>query len=93
MPLRTLFLNLPVRNLEASKAFFSALGFPFEARFTDEKAACMILAEGRAYVMLLTEPFFDDFTHVLPADAPPVEAAILRQSIRLASIALPPISR
>ncbi|WP_428262320.1 VOC family protein [Haliangium sp.] len=59
---RMLFLNLPVRDLDASKTFFGALGFDFDPRFTDDKAACMILDEGSAYAMLLTEPFFDTFT-------------------------------
>jgi hypothetical protein len=58
---RKMFVNLPVRNLEKSKAFFSALGFCFHPRFTDEKAACMVVSD-EAFVMLLTEPFFRTFT-------------------------------
>lgn len=58
---RLLFLNLPVSDLARSKAFFAALGFSFEPRFTDEKAACMVVSP-QAYVMLLTEPFFRTFT-------------------------------
>jgi uncharacterized protein len=58
---RNIFVNLPVRDLERSKAFFSKLGFGFNPKFTDEKAACMIVAES-ASVMLLTEPFFKTFT-------------------------------
>lgn len=56
-----LFVNLPVRDLVRSKAFFTALGFGFNPKFTDEKAACMILSE-EAFVMLLAEPFFKTFT-------------------------------
>lgn len=58
---RNIFVNLAVRDLERSKAFFSKLGFGFNPKFTDEKAACMILNE-TASVMLLTEPFFRTFT-------------------------------
>jgi predicted lactoylglutathione lyase len=58
---RELFLNLPVRDLERSKTFFGKLGFTFNPRFTDDKAACMVLSE-KGYVMLLTEPFFRGFT-------------------------------
>jgi predicted lactoylglutathione lyase len=57
---RKLFVNLPVRDLQRSKQFFAALGFEFNPRFTDEKAACMVLNE-EAYVMLLVEPFFRTF--------------------------------
>ena len=58
---RMLFLNLPVRDLDASKGFFAELGFRFDPKFTDEKAACMIFDESAAFVMLLREPFFDTF--------------------------------
>jgi hypothetical protein len=37
--------------------FFSNLGFTFNPRFTDDKAACMVVSD-EAFVMLLTEPFF-----------------------------------
>jgi predicted lactoylglutathione lyase len=57
---RKLFLNLPVRDLGASKRFFARLGFQFAARFSDELAACMIVSDA-AFVMLLTEPFFTRF--------------------------------
>ena len=58
---RKIFVNLAVRDLEKSKAFFSNLGFEFEPRFTDDKAACMIISD-HAFVMLLMEPFFKGFT-------------------------------
>ena len=59
---RKMFVNLPVRDLNRSIEFFSALGFTFNPRFTDEKAACMVVSD-EAFVMLLTEPFFRTFTH------------------------------
>lgn len=58
---RQLFLNLAVRDLKRTKDFFSALGFEFNPKFTDDNAACMIVGEG-SYVMLLAEPFFKTFT-------------------------------
>ena len=58
---RKLFLNLPVRNLERSLTFFKKLGFSFNPQFTDDNAACMVLSDD-AYVMLLTESRFKDFT-------------------------------
>ncbi len=61
MKSRKIFVNLPVKDLARSKAFFDSLGFTFNAQFTDDKAACMIVSE-EASVMLLTEPFFQTFT-------------------------------
>jgi hypothetical protein len=58
---RKLFVNLAVRDLARSKEYFSKLGFGFDPKFTDDKAACMIVSE-EAFVMLLAEPFFKTFT-------------------------------
>ena len=58
---RKIFVNLSVQDLAKSMEFFKSLGFDFNRKFTDEKAACMIVSE-EAYVMLLTEPFFRTFT-------------------------------
>ena len=58
---RKIFVNLPVRDLERSKEFFTKLGFGFDPKFTNGKAACMVI-NGAASVMLLTEPFFRSFT-------------------------------
>jgi hypothetical protein len=58
---RKIFVNLPVRDLKRSIEFFTRLGFSFNQQFTDNTAACMILSE-EAYVMLLTETRFKDFT-------------------------------
>jgi predicted lactoylglutathione lyase len=58
---RKLFVNLAVRDLRRSVEMFGRLGFEFDPRFTDDKAACMVVSD-EAYVMLLTEPFFKTFT-------------------------------
>jgi len=58
---RLLFVNLPVRDLEKSKEFFSVLGFEFNPKFTDDNAACMVISD-KAFAMLLTESYFKGFT-------------------------------
>jgi uncharacterized protein len=55
------FVNLPVKDLEKSKAFFAKLGFTFNLQFTNENAACMVISEDN-YAMLLVESFFKTFT-------------------------------
>src|SRR5213080_4736305 len=55
-----IFVNLPVKNLNKSLGFFTELGFTFNPQFTDETAACMIVAEN-IYVMLLIEEKFKAF--------------------------------
>ena len=56
-----IFVNLPVKNLDRSVEFFTKLGFSFNAQFTDETAACMVVSED-IFVMLLTEAKFKEFT-------------------------------
>ncbi|WP_411849730.1 VOC family protein [Stenotrophomonas sp. LGBM10] len=63
-----IFVNLPVRDLEASKAFFAALGYTFNPTFTDTNAACMIVSDS-IFVMLLVEAFFTQFTTTPISDA------------------------
>lgn len=62
------FINLPVRNLDASMGFFKDLGFSFNPQFTDEKAACMVISEN-IFVMLLTDSYFQTFTRKTICDA------------------------
>ena len=47
---RKLFVNLAVRDLERSKAFFTKLGFEINPQLTDEKAACVVVSD-EAFVM------------------------------------------
>jgi predicted lactoylglutathione lyase len=65
---KQIFINLPVKNLPASKAFFEAMGYSFNPQFTDDNAACLVLGE-TLYAMLLTEPFFKGFTAKAIVDA------------------------
>lgn len=56
-----IFINLPVKDLNKSKSFFSKVGFTFNEQFTDESAACMIIADN-IFAMLLTHTKFKEFT-------------------------------
>lgn len=58
---KMIFVNLPVTDLPKSMAFYEALGFTNEPRFTDETAACMVLSE-TIFVMLLTHDKWKSFT-------------------------------
>jgi uncharacterized protein len=65
---RMIFVNLPVENLERSKAFYEAIGFRNEPKFSNEAAAMMVLSDTIS-VMLLTKPFYATFTGKPIADA------------------------
>ena len=56
-----LFVNVPVRDLEASMAYYKAQGFDHNPQFTDETAACVVISD-TIYVMLLTHEKFAQFS-------------------------------
>ncbi|PZD95872.1 glyoxalase/bleomycin resistance/extradiol dioxygenase family protein [Paenibacillus sambharensis] len=66
LQLNMIFVNLPVKNLERSKAFFTGLGFAFNDQYTNEQAACLVISE-HIYAMLLVESYFETFTAGKPA--------------------------
>lgn len=58
---RMIFVNLPVADLDTSQAFYQALGFTNDPRFTDDTAACMVWSES-IFVMILTHDKWKSFT-------------------------------
>jgi predicted lactoylglutathione lyase len=64
-----IFVNLPVTDLDKSKAFYEAVGAVNNPAFTDETAACMVVAEGSIHVMLLTHEKWATFTSKTIPDA------------------------
>lgn len=65
---RQMYVNLPVKDIAKTKAFFSALGFAFDATFSNDDALCLIVSDD-SYVMLLAESFFKTFTRKTVCDA------------------------
>ena len=63
-----IFVNLPVADLQKSRAFLEALGAVNEPKFTDDTAACMKLTDS-IFVMILTHEKFSQFTPRPIADA------------------------
>ncbi|MEJ7805715.1 MAG: VOC family protein [Telluria sp.] len=58
---KQIIVNMPVKDLDKSKAFFSALGYTFHPTFSTDQAALMIIADNSINAMLMTEPFFKSF--------------------------------
>ncbi|MBV1688079.1 lactoylglutathione lyase [Novosphingobium sp. G106] len=78
---RMIFVNLPVADLPKAMAFYEAIGFTNEPRFTDETAACMVLSEA-IHVMLLTHAKWQTFTTrpICPAGSSEVSLAVSCES-------------
>ncbi|OAI41241.1 glyoxalase [bacterium SCGC AG-212-C10] len=75
----SMFVNLPVTDLERAKAFYTAIGFRINDAFTDHNAACVVVEEDHSYFMILVRDFFQTFTDLPIGDpkvAPSVSTAI-----------------
>ena len=55
-----IFINMHVKDLAKSKAFFEDLGYTFKRQFTDENAACLVISD-TIYAMLLTTGHMERF--------------------------------
>ena len=62
------YINLPVKSLPRSRAFFESMSYSFNAEFSNEHGACLVLGE-HIFAMLLTEKFFSSFTTKPISDA------------------------
>jgi len=65
---KLIFVNLPVKNLPRSRAFFEGMGYRFNPQFSNDQGACLIISD-TIHAMLLTEPFFQTFTKKPISDA------------------------
>lgn len=63
-----IFVNLPIKDMARSQAFFRSLGYDFNPQFTNDQGACMVVSE-HIFVMLLVEPFFQTFIKKPISDA------------------------
>lgn len=73
-----IYINLAVKDLPRTKAFFSQLGFTFDAQFSNENGLSMVVDE-KIIVMLLKEEYFTTFTGkplAVPHTAPEVILAL-----------------
>jgi predicted lactoylglutathione lyase len=55
-----IFVNMHVKDLDRSKAFFEALGYQFNPQFTDANAACLVISD-TIFAMLLTTESMNRF--------------------------------
>jgi predicted lactoylglutathione lyase len=61
-------VNLPIKDIQKTKEFWTKLGFSFNEQFSDAKALCLVLKEDTIYAMLITHEFFRTFTNRPIAD-------------------------
>ncbi|SHG02965.1 VOC family protein [Chryseobacterium vrystaatense] len=62
MKANQIYVNLPVKDVQKTKAFWTQLGFTINEQFSDDKATCVILKDNSIFVMFLTEEYFQTFS-------------------------------
>jgi predicted lactoylglutathione lyase len=63
MRVKSIFVNLPIKDLSKTRDFWTKLGFSFNEQFSDDKALCLVLHDGLIYSMLITHEMFSTFTN------------------------------
>ena len=76
---KMIFINLPVADVARSTAFYEAIGFEKNAKFSNEQASSMAWSDS-IYVMLLAHDFFRTFTPKQVADAHATSGALFALS-------------
>jgi predicted lactoylglutathione lyase len=77
---KMIFVNLPVRDLAASTAFYVALGGAVNAQFSDEQATCLMFSEAIG-VMVMTHDRYRQFTQRPIGDARRESQALLALNV------------
>jgi predicted lactoylglutathione lyase len=73
---KMIFVNLPVTDLDRSKAFYEAIGAQYEPKFSHENATMMALSD-KIIVMLLRHEYYSTYTSKPIFDAHSASAVLL----------------
>lgn len=73
---KLIFVNLPVTDLARSTAFYEAVGFNKNPKFSNEQASCMVWSD-TIHFMLLRHDFWKTFTDKEIVDAPKAAQVLL----------------
>ncbi|MDX2195548.1 MAG: VOC family protein [Cytophagales bacterium] len=76
MNIKAIYINLPVKDLQQTRSFWTSLGFGFNEQFSDEKAVCLILNDGTMYAMLIAHDYYKTFTNRPIADGSTTQVLI-----------------
>ncbi|MFC8199891.1 VOC family protein [Streptomyces sp. NPDC060006] len=71
-----IFVNLAVNDLDASKKFFTELGYTLNAQFSDEHCASVVISD-TIVAMLLSKQRYADFTKKEIADSTKTSEVLL----------------
>ena len=61
MKINQIYVNLPVKDVQKTREFWTKLGFPTNDEMSNDKSVCVVMNDN-TYVMFLTEEFFQTFS-------------------------------
>lgn len=61
--LKAIYVNLPTRDLDKTRIFWTNLGFSFNEPFSNDQALCLEMKKDTIYAMLISHDLFKTFTH------------------------------
>jgi len=64
---KMIFVNLPINNVDETRAFFAGLGYQFNEQFSDEKALCLVISD-TIFAMLVKPEYLNTFLDKPMAD-------------------------
>jgi predicted lactoylglutathione lyase len=77
---KMIFVNLPVSDVARSTAFYEAIGFQKNPKFSDQNASSMLWTDQIVF-MLLGHPFYSTFTDKTIIDAKTTSGALYALSL------------
>jgi predicted lactoylglutathione lyase len=77
---KSIFVNLPVKDLKKSMEFFASLGWPHNPQFTDDTASCIVISD-TIYAMVMTHDKFTEFTGKPLSDPRTAAQALIALSV------------
>ena len=76
MLIKSIYMNLPIKSVERTRAFWTSLGFKINEEFSDDRAISLEIKEGLVYAMLISQEMFATFTHRPIADGSTTQVLI-----------------
>ncbi|MFC3158193.1 hypothetical protein SAMN05443633_11067 [Chryseobacterium arachidis] len=61
MKINQIYVNLPVKDVEKTRKFWTKIGFSINEQITDEKAVCVMMNDN-IQIMFLQEEYFQTFS-------------------------------
>lgn len=61
MKINQIYVNLPVKDVQKTREFWTKLSFPTNDEMSNDQSVCIVMNDN-TYVMFLTEEFFQTFS-------------------------------